>query len=539
MTAAVRWHGHVALVGLPGAGKSSTGRPLARMLGLPFHDSDVAIAAEHGPIPDIFARHGEAHFRELERATIARLLAGPPAVLALGGGAFAHPATQALVRRAATSVHLDAPLEVLLARVGDGQKRPLLAADPRGQLQALAHRRAPAFALADIRIDARGHAETCARAIAQRLAAGPHRATITVGDPAYAVRIGPGLIAGAAAELAALGAQRALVVSDAQVAPLHADALLAALAAAGIEASLHIIPASEASKGWAELARLADACAAHRLTRADLVVALGGGVVGDLAGLAAATWMRGIRWVQIPTTLLAQVDSSVGGKTAIDIPAGKNLVGAFHNPALVLADTALLATLPVRELACGLAEVVKYGLIDQPHLFAWLESHAPAVMARDPLAVHIAVAESVRAKARIVTDDPTEQGARALLNLGHTFAHALEAETGFGDALRHGEAVALGCCLAFRFSAAEGLCPSADPPRVAAVLAAAGLPTRLGELAHGFSAEALVARMLGDKKMGPGGGLTLILARGIGQAFVARGIDPARVRAFLRAEGAA
>jgi shikimate kinase/3-dehydroquinate synthase len=536
---ATRWFGHVALVGLPGAGKSSTGKPLAARLGLPFHDSDAAIVAAHGPIPELFAGQGEARFREIERETIAALLAGPPAVLALGGGAFANPQTRALVRRAATSVHLDAPLATLAMRVGDGRKRPLLAGDPVGKLAELSRTRAPAFALADLRVDARARSEARAEAVTAGLLAGPHSATVPVGDPEYAVRIGRGLMAGAGAAVAELGARRVLVVSDANVGPLHADPLLASLAAAGVDAALHIVPASEASKGWAELARLADACAARRLTRADAIVALGGGVVGDLAGFAAATWMRGLRWVQCPTTLLAQVDSSVGGKTAIDIDAGKNLVGAFHNPALVLADTALLDTLPARELACGLAEVIKYGLIDQPHFFDWLADHGPPLLDRDPLALHIAVTQSVRAKARIVTADPTEQGERALLNLGHSFAHALEAETGFGDALKHGEAVALGCCLAFRFSAAQGLCPPGDPPRVAAALAAAGLPTRLGDLGRTFDAAALVERIRGDKKAGPGGTLTLILAHGIGRAFVAHGIEPAVIEAFLRGEGAA
>ena len=537
--ARVPWFGHVALVGLPGAGKSSTGKPLAARLGLPFHDSDAAIVAGHGPIAELFAAHGEARFREIERETIARLLAGPPAVLALGGGAFANAETRALVRRAATSVHLDAPMEVLLTRVGDGAKRPLLAGDPAGRLAALAEARAPAFALADMRIDARGRPEARAQAIFERLHHGPHRATVPVGEPEYAVRIGPGVLADAAGALVALGARRALLVSDAHVAPLLAPALLDALAAAGIAVALHSVPASEASKGWAELARLHDACAAHRLTRGDAIVALGGGVVGDLAGFAAATWMRGIAWVQVPTTLLAQVDSSVGGKTAIDIPAGKNLVGAFHDPAQVLADTGALATLPARELACGFAEVVKYGIIDQPAFFAWLEANWSAVMARDPLALAIAVTQSVRAKARIVTEDPTERGRRALLNLGHTFAHALECETGFGDVLKHGEAVALGCVLALRFSAAQGLCPEADPPRAARVLAAAGLPVRLADLPRRFEAARLVERMAGDKKADASGGLTLILARGIGQAFLARGVEPGAVAAFLRAEGAA
>ena len=274
------------------------------------------------------------------------------------------------------------------------------------------------------------------------------------------------------------------------------------------------------------------------LERGDLVVAFGGGVVGDLAGFAAAIYKRGIDFAQIPTTLLAQVDSSVGGKTAIDTPAGKNMIGAFHQPRLVLADLGVLDTLPDRELVCGLAEVLKYGLLGDAEFFDWLEAHTPDLLRRDPEALGHAVRRSVEMKAAIVAEDEREGGARALLNLGHTFAHAVEAEMGFGDALKHGEAVGLGCALAFRFSAVLGLCGAADAARAVQAIAAAGLPTTLAAVRpEPFLAPALLAHMKQDKKASDGG-VTLILARAVGQAFVARTIDEARLGDFLVTEGA-
>jgi 3-dehydroquinate synthase len=266
-------------------------------------------------------------------------------------------------------------------------------------------------------------------------------------------------------------------------------------------------------------------------------------VVGDLAGFAASIYKRGIDFIQVPTTLLAQVDSSVGGKTAIDTTRGKNLIGAFHQPRLVLADLDVLATLPAREMACGYAEVVKYGLLGDPDFFAWLEAHGAAVLEGELSALTHAVGRSVEMKAEIVAEDEKEQGRRALLNLGHTFGHALESETGYGDALKHGEGVAAGCAMAFRFSVALGLCDAAAARRCEAVFDAAGLPTRLDQMPNymqngqTMAADALIDHMRQDKKA-EGGKLTFVLARGIGDAFTARDVDPAALRSFLIAEGA-
>jgi 3-dehydroquinate synthase/shikimate kinase/3-dehydroquinate synthase len=299
------------------------------------------------------------------------------------------------------------------------------------------------------------------------------------------------------------------------------------------------VPPGEGSKSFAELARICQALLAATVERGDIVVALGGGVVGDLAGFAAAVLRRGVRFVQIPTTLLAQVDSSVGGKTGINAPQGKNLIGAFHQPSLVLADTALLDTLSGRELRAGYAEVAKYGLIDDARFFAWCEAHWRDVLAGGPERDE-AVAQSCRAKAAVVLRDEREDGERALLNLGHTFGHALERVTTYDSArLVHGEGVAIGIAQAFRFSARLGLCPQSDAERVESHLMAVGLPTRLQDVPGGAGCvEALLDAMAQDKKV-KAGALTFILARGIGRSFIAPGIPVAEVRAFLTDESGA
>jgi 3-dehydroquinate synthase len=362
---------------------------------------------------------------------------------------------------------------------------------------------------------------------------------VGLGDRAYDVVIGEGLLDAAGRLIAPFQSRgRTAVVSDETVWALHGRRLTAALAAAGIAALAVIVAPGEQTKSFAGLADVCDRLLALELDRGDLITAFGGGVVGDLAGFAAAIYKRGIDFVQIPTTLLAQVDSSVGGKTAIDTSRGKNLVGAFHQPRLVLADLSVLSTLAEREMRCGYAEVIKYGLLGDLGFFEWLEANGAAVLAREPDALSMAVARSVEMKAEIVAEDEREQGRRALLNLGHTFAHALEAETGYGGALLHGEAVGAGMALAFRFSAAQGLLSGQDATRAARAIAAAGLPTTLAEIpGQPFAAARLVAHMAQDKKA-EGGRLTFILARGLGEAFVARDVDASAVAAFLNSEGA-
>ncbi|MCI3131005.1 3-dehydroquinate synthase [Phenylobacterium aquaticum] len=362
---------------------------------------------------------------------------------------------------------------------------------------------------------------------------------VDLGDRAYEVVIGRGLLDSAGARIAPfLKNARVAVVSDSHVWALHGRRLTDSLEAAGIRCPTVIVPPGEQTKSFEGLADVCDRLLALELDRGDMIVAFGGGVVGDLAGFAAAIYKRGIDFVQIPTTLLAQVDSSVGGKTAIDTPRGKNLIGAFHQPRLVLADLDVLATLPQREMRAGYAEVIKYGLLGDFAFFEWLEAHAGQVLSREAEALTHAVARCVEMKAEIVIADEKEAGRRALLNLGHTFGHALESETGYGEALLHGEAVAAGSALAFRFSAAQGLCDAQDAQRAVAAIAAAGLPTTMGEVAATpFDAETLVRHMGQDKKA-EGGKLTFILARALGDAFVAKNVDARAVTEFLQTEGA-
>ncbi|HUN45761.1 MAG TPA: 3-dehydroquinate synthase [Stellaceae bacterium] len=359
---------------------------------------------------------------------------------------------------------------------------------------------------------------------------------VALGARSYEIHVGSGLIAAAGRHLAPLaGQRRVVVVTDETVATLHLPALAASLDGAGVGHARIVVPAGEGTKDFAHYADVAEAILALGIERKTLIVALGGGVVGDLAGFAAATLLRGIDYVQVPTTLLAQVDSSVGGKTAINSAHGKNLVGAFHQPALVLADVDALSTLPRRELLAGYAEVAKYGLIRDRAFFEWLEKSGAGLIAGDADLRARAVAESCRHKAAVVAADERETGERALLNFGHTFGHALEAETGYGAALLHGEAVALGMVLAFDFSVRLGHATRQTAERVRRHLASVGLPISLTAIAgQRFAADRLVEHMRRDKKVRDGR-LTFILPREIGDVFVARDVPEAAVRDFLAA----
>lgn len=353
----------------------------------------------------------------------------------------------------------------------------------------------------------------------------------------YEVRVADGLIARAGAECAGLLRKASVpVVTDANVHRHWGEVLTRSLAEVGVEARFLVLDPGEGAKSWAGLARTVDWLLGEEVERGDHIIALGGGVIGDLTGFAASMLKRGCGFIQIPTSLLAQVDSSVGGKTAINTPAGKNLVGAFHQPALVLADTGVLATLPVREMRCGYAEVIKYGILGDPAFFAWCEANGGAVVAGDGAALEYAVDQSVAAKARIVAEDERETtGARALLNLGHTFGHALEAQTGFSERLLHGEAVALGMVLAARFSARLGNISAADAEHVARAIAAVGLPTRIAALGLNCSGQTLAAHMLHDKKM-DAGTLPFVLLHSIGDAYLDKQVALADVAAFLGEE---
>ena len=557
----------IVLVGMMGAGKTSIGRRLASTLGLPFVDADVEIENAAGmTISEIFARHGEAYFRDGERRVIARILADGQRVLATGGGAFINPVTRERIAEKGVSIWLKADAEVLLRRVRKRPNRPLLhTRDPEQTLRELIDARYPVYALADFCLISReGPHDFMVQSIMDTLERGletlprlqhapkeqamppmpPSSAAqsrtvfpVELGSRRYEILIGDDLLAEAGAQIARIAPKAACaIVTDETVARHHLLALEASLEAAGIRHARIVIAAGEASKCWTTFARVCDEIIAARMERGDLVVALGGGVVGDLAGFAAAAIRRGMRFVQIPTTLLAQVDSSVGGKTAINSEHGKNLIGAFHQPSLVLADTSTLATLDPREFRAGYAEVAKYGLIDDAPFFTWLEQNWEEVFARGP-ALTQAIAISCRSKAAVVARDETEQGDRALLNLGHTFGHAFESLTHFNTArLNHGEGVAIGMGCAYRFSAKLGHCAPQDAERVERHLRAVGLPAGITDIA-GWNAgpQPILDAMFQDKKV-ERGALTFILARGVGQTFIAKGVPAEAVSDFLRDE---
>ena len=538
----------VVLVGMMGAGKTSVGRKLAAKLGLPFVDADAEI--EEGAqltIPEIFERFGEAYFREGERRVIARLLAGGPRVLATGGGAFMNASTREAIAAHGMSIWLKPDVEVLLARVRKKSNRPLLKTqDPEATLRRILAERSPTYALADFTIESREGphdlvVETILRRLAEALCervdppAGRRRVEVPLGARAYLIHVGAGLIDEAGPEIARIApGAKCAVVTDANVAPLYLERVTASLVRAGLAATAIVCPPGESTKSYAEFARVSDALIAARVERRDVVIALGGGVIGDLAGFCAASLRRGVRLVQIPTTLLSQVDSSVGGKTGVNSPHGKNLVGAFHQPSLVLADSGALDTLSPREFRAGYAEVVKYGLIDDRKFFDALEARWREVFSGGPARAE-AIATSCAAKARFVVADEMEQGERALLNLGHTFGHAFESLTHYDSArLVHGEAVAVGMACAFRFSRRLGLCPGQDAERVEAHLAAVGLPTRICDIPGlDVDVDAVLSAMRQDKKV-ERGRLTFILAKGIGEAFIGRDVDEASVRGFLK-----
>lgn len=362
---------------------------------------------------------------------------------------------------------------------------------------------------------------------------------VDLGSRSYEIAIGEGLLRDAGQRLRPLF-KRPLtaIVTDSHVAELHLETLRASLASAGIESKAIVLPAGEATKSYRQLADTCDGLLAAGIERRDLIVALGGGVIGDLAGFAAAILRRGVDFIQIPTTLLAQVDSSVGGKTGINSAHGKNLIGAFHQPRAVLIDIALLDTLPRRELAAGYAEIAKYGLLGDAEFFVWLEAHAAAILSGDAQARIKAITRSCEMKAGIVAEDETETGVRALLNLGHTFGHALEAATGYSSRLLHGEAVAIGMAQAFRFSERLGLMPRGNAARVEKHLRPLKLPTRLTDIEGNLPGPRKLLEIMRQDKKAVAGKLTFILARGVGDAFIARDVEEKDVIAFLAEEQA-
>jgi len=515
---------HFYVYGPPGSGKSTLGQALAGQLGLPFTDLDAAIEQAAGrPVRELFAAEGEPAFRvrEAEQLRLA-VASAPESVIALGGGALLDPASRTLAEQSGRILFLETPPAVLEARTGaQPGVRPLLTGRghaARTPLAELLERRAAHYASFPLRLDA-GHDRLEEKLAQAQIRLGAFRIR-GMGRQETDVRVGAGLLDSLGRRLRAAGWTGAsLVVADTNTADPYGQAAVDAIRQAGVAATLLTIPAGEAHKRLETLARLWQGCLEAGIDRGGTVVAVGGGVVGDLAGFAAATWMRGVRWIGVPTTLLAMVDSSLGGKTAIDLPAGKNLVGAFHPPALVLADTRTLQTLPVAERRCGLAEAVKHGVIADPGLLAAIEALPGngAATCGDAL-----VARAMAVKIAVIQQDPYEKGIRAALNLGHTLGHAVELASGF--TLRHGEAVAIGLVAEARLAERLGL--AAEPglsDRLARLLARLGLPV---EIPPGLDREALRRALLLDKK-NEAGTIRFALPIRIGEIRTRVAVDPA------------
>ncbi len=534
----------IVLVGLMGAGKTSIGRRLAAHLSLPFRDADVEIELAAGcTISELFQRYGEREFREGERRVIRRLLSADPIVLAFGGGAFMDADTRATVRREAVSIWLRCGLPVLLRRVAGRMHRPLLANQNHQEvLQRLMAARHPVYAEADIVVDVTDDTqEVTTGHVLDALYAfrPPRRLSLALTSSGYEVVAGENLLASAGALLAPVLAQkRAVVITDTTVAALHLPTLLRGLEATAVETRCITVPAGEAAKTLACYGEVVEQLLDSGVERRTTVIALGGSAVGDLAGFVAATTLRGLPFVQVPTTLLSQVDSSIGGKVGIDTRHGKNLLGAFHQPRMVLADTATLATLPRRQLAAGYVELVKAALIGDAVFFEWCEANGAAVLAGNHATQAEGILRASAFKAQAVTGDEREEkteNGRALLNLGHTFGYALETELG-NNTILHGEAVGLGIGLAFRLSARLGLCAEADGERVIGHLASLGVPMELAAFGRPLSAARLLEHMHHDKKIRDRR-LTFVLLRGIGNAFTHGEVPEEAVAAVLREAG--
>ncbi|MEO0324516.1 MAG: 3-dehydroquinate synthase [Myxococcota bacterium] len=502
--------GWVFLSGPMGAGKSTVGPRVAEALGQGFLDLDARLAAYVGQDAGAFlAAEGEAAFRRVEAEVLSAELETAPKVVALGGGTVTQGALRRRLLREGTLVTLRAPLAVLLARVGDGAGRPLLAGDAAGRARALLDARAGAYAEAHGVVDASAEPAKVTEAVLAVVRDAP--VPVALGRRSYRVEIGHGIRARLAERVRG---RSSLVVADDNTAPWAR----AADTGAGPRVDVTLRPGEE-HKDVHAVGRIWDAALGAGLDRSALVVAVGGGVVGDLAGFAAATLLRGVAFAQVPTSLLAMVDSSVGGKTGFDRPEGKNLVGAFHQPDFVLCDIETLSTLPEVERIAGLAEVVKSAWLDSEEAVAALERDAHALRAGDPEAVLGAVRRSVALKARVVAEDEEETGRRRVLNLGHTVGHALEAALGYG-ALRHGEAVSLGLVAAARLGERQGTLRSPDRARLTALLDALGLPTALDEaLARG--GEAVWRFAASDKKRSTGGTVAFIVPGAPGHVEVA------------------
>ena len=535
-------HTNIILVGMMGAGKTTIGKALANSLGKEFIDSDHEIQDRTGvKIPVIFEIEGEAGFRKRESEVLAELVKKSNIVLATGGGAVLSRENRQILRRGGIVIYLRASVNDLYRRTRYDKNRPLL------QTQNLFARLNELYAQRDALYRETAHViidsgKQGVRFLVQKLINKlisidfnnimqnnnkNSMQTITVDftpsseKRSYAIHIGHGILQQVDLIVSCLPQKRVAIVSNTTIAPLYLDNLRAALEKQGVISVSIILPDGEAHKNWETLNLIFDALLKNHCERNTAILALGGGVIGDLTGFAAATYLRGVPFIQIPTTLLAQVDSSVGGKTGINHPLGKNMIGAFYQPRMVLADSATLNTLPDRELRAGLAEIIKYGLIRDPAFFDWLERNMHRLLARDPVTLNEAIQRSCENKAEIVAADEKEEGVRALLNLGHTFGHAIENGMGYGVWL-HGEAVAAGIVLAADLSRRMKLISEADVSRIRKIFLQAGLPV----VAPRMPPEKYLQLMMLDKKVDAGRARFIVLNR-IGEAVMRADISPA------------
>ena len=538
---------NIVLIGFMGTGKSAVGRRLAERLGRRFLDTDALIEARAGrTIARIFAEDGEPVFRGLEAAAVAEAGASRGAVIATGGGVPMRPDNMRHLRRHGVIVALTASPRTILARVGGGADRPMLGGDPESTVRRLLAERDAAYRDADLVVDT---SDVSAEEAADRVlefvrarASGPapsgesahRRVRVDLGERGYDIHIGAALLRRVPELLRDAGVTgRLALLTHPRLDERYGRPLADALRAAGREVVVVTVPPSESSKSLRAAAKVYDALIDARLDRGSAVLALGGGVAGDLGGFVAATFLRGIRWVALPTTLLAQVDASIGGKTAVDHPRGKNLIGAVHQPSLVVADVETLGSLPRRQLRSGMAEVVKTGVIGAADLFEFLDGNLRAVMARRPAALVHTIERCAAYKARVVAADERESGERMVLNYGHTIGHGIEAAAGYRG-LTHGEAIAVGMTLEARLAVRLGVCEPAVLEKQTALLEGAGLPVTLAALgaARPRSAAAIAQAMTLDKKAREGR-LRFVLPASIGRTVVRDDVPPALLEEVL------
>ncbi len=523
--------GGIVLIGFMGTGKTAVGRRLAGALGLPFVDTDTLIEEQAATsIPDLFRTRGETGFRAIEKQVIRSLADGERRVIATGGGAVLDPDNFDVLRSLGPVIHLSAPAPTILARTkGDAGVRPLLAGDdPLERIRSLQRVRAPVYGRADHEVDTSRHTidETVEMVMAWT-GNGERVIRVELGDDSYDIVIGSGCLGRLGSLMSSFDlTDRALVVTHPDIATLYGERAADSLRSAGFEPAVIEVPAGEEQKSlqWAE--KLYDAMLSHRMDRRSPVIALGGGVAGDLAGFAAATFLRGIPFIQAPTSLLAQVDASVGGKVAVDHRRGKNLIGAFYQPLLVLASLDTLDSLPDRELRAGMAEVIKYGVIADAGLFTYIEGRLDEILRREYGALAHLVARSCEIKADVVAGDEREQGRRAILNFGHTMGHAIETQTG----MLHGEAVAIGMVYAARVAKRLGMLDGDSVQRLIELVRRTGLPVRC----DGLDASATLETMKLDKKS-VGGRMRFILPERIGAVVIRDDVPNDYIRSVLTA----